>query len=303
MKHDVSRSPAGRHRSGARPAGGRSRRSRSRRISPSSIALALVFLIGLGLLLYPTVSNLWNSYHQSQAIVAYSEETSAMDEARVNEMLDAAREYNAGLASDADRFTPTPADTTEYNNLLAVSDTGMMGYLEIPSLGVSMPIYHGTETSVLQVGAGHLEGSSLPVGGKGTHTVLSGHRGLPSSKLFTDLDDLEEGDIFMLHVLDETLTYEVDKISVVDPYDMDDLAIDPDQDYCTLVTCTPYGINTHRLLVRGHRVPNRTMEETTRTPQVGTTVIAVAVVVVVIAAAAGLAVWARARRRTRKDVG
>uniref|UniRef100_UPI002598C955 class C sortase n=1 Tax=uncultured Bifidobacterium sp. TaxID=165187 RepID=UPI002598C955 len=257
MNHNVSRSPAGRHRSGARhPTGGGTRRSHARRrIGLSSIALAVVFLVGLGLLLYPTVSNWWNSRRQSQAIVEYTEQTSAMDEAHVAELLEAARQYNAGLAADEGRFTPTPADTTEYENLLDVSDTGIMGYLEIPKLDVSTPIYHGTDASVLQSGAGHLEGSSLPVGGKGTHTVLSGHRGLPSSKLFTDLDDLEQGDVFMIHVLDRTLTYQVDQIVTVDPYDMDDLAIDPDQDYCTLVTCTPYGINTQRLLVRGHRCP------------------------------------------------
>ena len=195
-----------------------------RRIGLSSIALAVVFLIGLGLLLYPTVSNWWNSRRQSQAIVEYTEQTSAMDEAHVSELLEAARQYNEGLAADEGRFTPTPADTTEYEHLLDVSDTGIMGYLEIPKLDVSTPIYHGTDASVLQSGAGHLEGSSLPVGGKGTHTVLSGHRGLPSSKLFTDLDDMEQGDVFMIHVLDRTLTYQVDQIVTVDPYDMDDLA-------------------------------------------------------------------------------
>ena len=225
MNHNVSRSPAGRHRSGTRrPTGGGTRRSHARRrIGLSSIALAVVFLVGLGLLLYPTVSNWWNSRRQSQAIVEYTEQTSAMDEAHVAELLEAARQYNAGLAADEGRFTPTPADTTEYEHLLDVSDTGIMGYLEIPKLDVSMPIYHGTDASVLQSGAGHLEGSSLPVGGKGTHTVLSGHRGLPSSKLFTDLDDMEQGDVFMIHVLDRTLTYQVDQIVTVDPYDMDDL--------------------------------------------------------------------------------
>ena len=292
MNHNVSRSPAGRHRSGTRrPTGGGTRRSHARRrIGLSSIALAVVFLIGLGLLLYPTVSNWWNSRRQSQAIVEYTEQTSAMDEAHVAELLEAARQYNAGLAADEGRFTPTPADTTEYENLLDVSDTGIMGYLEIPKLDVSTPIYHGTDESVLQSGAGHLEGSSLPVGGKGTHAVLSGHRGLPSSKLFTDLDDMEQGDVFMIHVLDRTLTYQVDQIVTVDPYDMDDLAIDPDQDYCTLVTCTPYGINTQRLLVRGHRIPNRTAAQADAEPQAeATSPIRIAVIAAIVVAVAAIA--------------
>ncbi|WP_407452629.1 class C sortase [Bifidobacterium pullorum] len=292
MNHNVSRSPAGRHRSGTRrPTGGGTRRSHARRrIGLSSIALAVVFLVGLGLLLYPTVSNWWNSRRQSQAIVEYTEQTSAMDEAHVAELLEAARQYNAGLAADEGRFTPTPADTTEYENLLDVSDTGIMGYLEIPKLDVSTPIYHGTDESVLQSGAGHLEGSSLPVGGKGTHAVLSGHRGLPSSKLFTDLDDMEQGDVFMIHVLDRTLTYQVDQIVTVDPYDMDDLAIDPDQDYCTLVTCTPYGINTQRLLVRGHRIPNRTAAQADAAPQAeATSPIRIAAIVAIVVAVAAIA--------------
>lgn len=292
MNHNVSRSPAGRHRSGTRrPTGGGTRRSHARRrIGLSSIALAVVFLVGLGLLLYPTVSNWWNSRRQSQAIVEYTEQTSAMDEAHVAELLEAARQYNAGLAADEGRFTPTPADTTEYEHLLDVSDTGIMGYLEIPKLDVSTPIYHGTDESVLQSGAGHLEGSSLPVGGKGTHAVLSGHRGLPSSKLFTDLDDMEQGDVFMIHVLDRTLTYQVDQIVTVDPYDMDDLAIDPDQDYCTLVTCTPYGINTQRLLVRGHRIPNRTAAQADAEPQAeATSPIRIAVIAAIVVAVAAIA--------------
>ena len=292
MNHNVSRSPAGRHRSGARrPTGGGTRRSHARRrIGLSGIALAVVFLIGLGLLLYPTVSNWWNSRRQSQAIVEYTEQTSAMDKAHVAELLEAAHQYNAGLAADEGRFTPTPADTTEYENLLDVSDTGIMGYLEIPKLDVSTPIYHGTDESVLQSGAGHLEGSSLPVGGKGTHAVLSGHRGLPSSKLFTDLDDMEQGDVFMIHVLDRTLTYQVDQIVTVDPYDMDDLAIDPDQDYCTLVTCTPYGINTQRLLVRGHRIPNRTAAQADAAPQAeATSPIRIAVIAAIVVAVAAIA--------------
>ena len=229
-------------------------------IKASNIVLLVLLVAGLSLLLYPTVSNLWNSLHMSQAIVDYSEEVSDMDSERAAELLASAERYNEELVQNPDRFSMTRAQRAEYEAELAVDDTGIMGFLEIPSLGVSMPIYHGTEESVLQVGAGHLEGSSLPVGGKGTHCALSGHRGLPSSELFTDIDELEVGDTFVVTVLDRTLTYEVDQIVTVDPYDMDELAINPEQDYCTLVTCTPYGINTHRLLVRGHRVENRTAE-------------------------------------------
>ena len=229
-------------------------------IKASNIVLLVLLVAGLSLLLYPTVSNLWNSLHMSQAIVDYSEEVSDMDSERAAELLASAERDNEELVHNPDRFSMTRAQRAEYEAELAVDDTGIMGFLEIPSLGVSMPIYHGTEESVLQVGAGHLEGSSLPVGGKGTHCALSGHRGLPSSELFTDIDELEVGDTFVVTVLDRTLTYEVDQIVTVDPYDMDELAINPEQDYCTLVTCTPYGINTHRLLVRGHRVENRTAE-------------------------------------------
>lgn len=223
----------------------------------SNVLLIVLLLAGLSLLLYPTVSNLWNSFHQSRAIVDYSEEVSDLNVEQSERLLAEAERYNQELLHDDGRFEMTGEQRDEYESELRVSDTGMMGYLEIPCLDVSMPIYHGTDEAVLQVGAGHLEGSSLPVGGKGTHCVLSGHRGLPSSKLFSDLDKMEVGDIFVITVLDRTITYEVDQILTVEPEDMEPLGIDAQQDYCTLVTCTPYGINTHRLLVRGHRVPNR----------------------------------------------
>lgn len=151
----------------------------------------------------------------------------------------------------------TEEERAEYESLLNVSGNGIIGYIEIPMIQCSLPIYHGTEESVLQIAVGHIEGSSLPTGGAGTHCVLSGHRGLPSAKLFTDLDQLAEGDTFILRILDETLTYEVDQIRTVEPYELDDLGIEEGKDYCTLVTCTPYGINTHRLLVRGRRVDNQ----------------------------------------------
>lgn len=227
-------------------------KSQGRRVS--SIIFVVLLVAGLSLLLYPTISNTWNSFHQSQAITEYTEEVSEMSTEQYEQLWAAAQTYNEELTQNPDRFLMTSLERAKYEDLLDPSDTGMMGYLEIPKLNVEMPIYHGTSEGVLQVGAGHLEGTSLPTGGKGTHCALSGHRGLPSAELFTDIDKLENGDLFTLKVLDRTLVYEVDQILTVDPYDMEALAIDPQQDYCTLVTCTPYGINSHRLLVRGHRV-------------------------------------------------
>ena len=222
----------------------------------STILLLLVFLIGLSLLLYPSFSNYWNSFHQSRAIASYSDAVSDLDEASYEQYLTEARKYNEELLTKTNRFQPTEEEHARYEKLLDVTGTGIMGYIEIPSIDVSLPIYHGVEDTVLQIAAGHIEGSSLPVGGESTHCVLSGHRGLPSAKLFTDLDELTEGDIFIVHVLDEVLTYEVDQIHIVEPEDLDLLQIEEGQDLCTLVTCTPYGINTHRLLVRGHWIEN-----------------------------------------------
>lgn len=222
----------------------------------STILLLLVFLIGLSLLLYPSFSNYWNSFHQSRPIASYSDAVSDLDEASYEQYLTEARKYNEELLTKTNRFQPTEEEHARYEKLLDVTGTGIMGYIEIPSIDVSLPIYHGVEDTVLQIAAGHIEGSSLPVGGESTHCVLSGHRGLPSAKLFTDLDELTEGDIFIVHVLDEVLTYEVDQIHIVEPEDLDLLQIEEGQDLCTLVTCTPYGINTHRLLVRGHRIEN-----------------------------------------------
>lgn len=218
--------------------------------------LVVLLLAGLSLLLYPSVSDYWNSFHQTRAIASYAEEVANLDDAQYEEIWEAAKAYNSALLSRENGFVLTSKQREEYEKQLDVTGLGIMGYIEIPAINVSLPIYHGTEESVLQVAVGHLEWSSLPVGGEGTHCVLSGHRGLPSAKLFTNLDRLQEGDTFMLRVLDEVLTYEVDQILIVEPQELDSLAIDPGEDYCTLVTCTPYGINTHRLLVRGHRVEN-----------------------------------------------
>lgn len=222
----------------------------------STIVLLFILLIGLSLLLYPTVSDCWNSFHQTKAITAYAENVAALDNASYDAIWDAARQYNRNLCSRSNSFLLSEEQKAEYESLLDISGLGVMGYIEIPEIDVSLPIYHGTEDPVLQVAIGHLEWSSLPVGGESTHCVLSGHRGLPSAKLFTDLDKLREGDTFLLRVLDEILTYEVDQILIVEPQDTAALEIVEGQDYCTLVTCTPYGINTHRLLVRGHRIDN-----------------------------------------------
>lgn len=222
----------------------------------STVILILVFIAGLSLLLYPTVSDYWNSFHQTRAIAQYAEQVANLDEGAYEELFAEAEKYNRSLIGKEDRFLMTEEERTEYESILNISDSGIMGYIDIPKLKVELPIYHGTDESVLQVAVGHVEGSSLPVGGEGTHCVLSGHRGLPSARLFTDLDELAEGDTFMIQVLNRTLTYEIDQIRIVDPDELDDLEIEEDKDYCTLVTCTPYGINTHRMLVRGHRIEN-----------------------------------------------
>ena len=230
----------------------------------STIALVLVLLAGLSLMLYPTVSDWWNSMHQSRAIASYSDMVAELDHSRFDELLAQARAYNETLLGRDGRFVMSEEEQAVYDSLLDVSGTGIMGYVEIPKIDCSLPIYHGTSEGVLQIAVGHIEGSSLPTGGAGTHCVLSGHRGLPSARIFTSLDKLATGDTFMLHVLGETLTYEVDQILTVLPEDVSALEIDPQADLCTLVTCTPYGINTHRLLVRGTRIENEPQAQTVR---------------------------------------
>jgi sortase A len=222
----------------------------------STIVLLLVFFVGLALLLYPSLSNYWNSLHQTRAIAEYNEKVAEMDSEEYNRVLTEAREYNSTLTPGNTDFRLNDEQRQIYNSLLNISSDGIMGYIEIPSINCTLPIYHGTSNSVLEAGVGHIEGSSLPVGGESTHCVLSSHRGLPSAKLFSDLDKLVEGDVFMLRTLNEVFTYEVDQILIVLPDQVDALAIERGKDYCTLVTCTPYGVNTHRLLVRGHRIPN-----------------------------------------------
>lgn len=219
----------------------------------STVILIIVFLVGLSLLLYPSLSDYWNSFRQSRAIASYVESVSHLDNQEYQALLEEARAYNASLVGDKTRFSPTEEELAEYLTLLG-STGAAVGYIEIPAIKLTLPIYLGTSETVLQVGVGTMEGSSLPIGGESTHAVLTGHRGLPSATLFTDLDRLVQGDMFHIHILNETCTYEVDQILIVEPAEMDALEIVEGEDYCTLVTCTPYGVNSHRMLVRGHRI-------------------------------------------------
>lgn len=222
----------------------------------STILLVLALLAGVSLLLYPSVSNYWNSMHATQAVTDYAQQVENMDHTKYDQMLQAAADYNRSLLERSSDYALTDAQKQQYEELLSLDDSGMIGYIEIPEIKVQLPIYHGTSDGVLQIAVGHLDWTSLPVGGESTHCVLSGHRGLPSATLFTNLDRLDKGDTFIIRVLDEVLTYEVDQILIVEPDDVSALTIEDGKDLCTLVTCTPYGINSHRLLVRGHRVEN-----------------------------------------------
>ena len=226
-----------------------------------TIILISIFCIGLSLLLYPTLSDYWNSFHQSKAVATYAEAVADIDDERYETLWKDAVAYNQALAKTGVKWTLSDAEQAEYERQLNVTDSGIMAYIEIPKINCTLPIYHGTDEGVLQVAVGHLAGTSLPVGGESTHCVLSSHRGLPSAKLFTNLDQLVAGDTFLIRTLDEVLTYEVDQILIVLPDELDALQIVPGEDYCTLVTCTPYGINTHRLLVRGHRIETQSTSQ------------------------------------------
>lgn len=224
-------------------------------ISPN-ILLILIMFVGLSLLLYPSFSNYWNDLHQTKAIANYEAALEELKEDDFTHIWQSAVDYNASLNLRSNGYMLTEEQDERYENELNAVGNGVMGYIEIPEIDVFLPIYHGTSDSVLQVAIGHIEWSSLPVGGESAHCVVSGHRGLPSARLFTDLDKVEIGDIFMVHVLKEVLTYQVDQIKIVLPDETDDLLITEGEDYCTLVTCTPYGINSHRMLVRGIRTDN-----------------------------------------------
>jgi sortase A len=221
-----------------------------------TLLLVLIALAGVGLIAYPTFADWWNSFHQSRAVASYMEAVTDLDKEQYESILRSAEEYNEKLARKGFMWKLSEEEEKEYFKQLNVNDTGIMGYISIPKANVELPIYHGTDEAVLQIAIGHIEGTSLPVGGENTHCVVSGHRGLPSARLFTDIDKLVEGDHFTMSVLNKTVTYEVDQIRIVEPTDLSDLTLEKGRDYCTLVTCTPYGINSHRLLVRGHRVEN-----------------------------------------------
>ena len=274
-----------------------------------SIIVILMIVAGLSLLLYPTVSDYVKSMGYRRAISDYISAVEPMDGGDYAQMLEAARAYNERLAEKSGfTLSLSEEELAEYNSLLAPDGTGVMGYVSVPKVGVSLPIYHGTSDEVLQNGVGHLEGSSLPIGGPDTHAVLSGHTGLPSARLFTDIDRLVEGDTFTVQVLKETLTYQVDQITVVLPYEMDALEIEAGEDYCTLLTCTPYGINTHRLLVRGRRVPEASSVTVEEAPDNGSfydlseawrlPVIAVLALAVLVMA---LLLWGRKRKRGKNQ--
>ncbi len=256
----------------------------------TTIILILLFLIGVSLLLYPTVSDYWNSLRQSRAIVDYLESVSNIDTGKYEAIMDEAKAFNEELKLRRNWHVLEDEHKEQYKKMLSVSEDGIMGYIEVPEINCNLPIYHGTDESVLQIAIGHLEWTHLPVGGEGTHSVLSGHRGLPSAKLFTNLNQLVIGDVFVIRVLNEVLTYEVDQIEVVDPDDTELLKAEEGKDYCTLVTCTPYGVNSHRLLVRGHRIENIEASKTVRvtadavqiSPMMVAPVVAIPIVVIFI---------------------
>lgn len=218
-----------------------------------NIIVAIILIVGIGLLAYPTVSDYINDLHSTRAIGSYVEKTKDLSKEEKERLLKEAKEYNKTLVDKTNRYFLNADEKEKYNHILDVTDTGIMAYVEIPKLKVFMPIYHGTDEGILQVAVGHIPGSSFPVGGKSTHSLISGHRGLPSAKLFTDLDRLKNGDLFFIHVFDEVLAYKVNKIDTVLPDEVENLEIEKGKDYVTLITCTPYGVNSHRLLVRGER--------------------------------------------------
>lgn len=266
------------------------------------IAISAIFMIGaICLIAYPTFSDWWNRMHQSYAVASYVEQTEDLSGEEKQHMLDAAHAYNEALAANGDRWHLTDEQKQTYENTLDITGTGIMGYVTIPRIKVKLPVYHGTSEGVLQIAAGHLAGTSLPVGGETTHAVISGHTGLPSAKLLTGLDELQKGDTFAFHVLDETYTYQVDQISVVLPSDISKLNIESGKDYATLITCTPYGVNSHRLLVRGHRIPNPKVPDATTYDEPGYMTAVAALVIGLLVSIIGFAcVWlARLWRRGR----
>lgn len=251
-------------------------------------------MAGAAIISYPSISDWWNQRHASQAIATYQAQVEKIDNAERKAMIEEAKAFNATLPLGAN-FTLDDEKMEEYYDTLDITGTGIMGYIEVPKIGVNLPIYHGIEDTILQIAIGHIPGTSLPVGGETTHAVVSGHRGLPSAMLFTDLDRMTEGDIFTVTVLDEMVTYQVDQIRIVLPEDTSNLAIESGRDYMTLVTCTPYGVNSHRMLVRGTRIDNLEAEKIYRIEaeanKVSTMKVMLAVTVPLIMIAGGISLW------------
>ena len=266
-----------------------------------TIILLIILAAGLYIFFYPAVSDQINRYRQDKIITDYKGSISRTDEETCQQMLREAEAYNRKLLRRSGRFEADEQEDAEYRSILNADRNGVMGYIEIPKIGLQLPIYHGATDRVLQDAIAHTEGSSLPVGGAGTHAVISGHTGMPSAKLFTDIDQLTYGDYFRIHVLNRVLTYEVDQIRTVLPEGVDDLVIDPKEDYCTLVTCTPYGINTHRLLVRGTRVPDEGQEDTPADTPETDTLLRILFTAVPVMTAAVIILVILAVKRKRKD--
>lgn len=234
--------------------------AKKRKKSNKATLLAiLMLLVGVGVMAYPTLSNWWNKLHSSQTISAYSRYVEEIDEQQASILFARAEEYNLHIPERKLLYAPSREEKKLYPTLLNLNESGIMGYIEIPKIDVYVPIYHGTDAQTLKKAIGHIEWSALPVGGLGSHSVLSGHRGLPKAKLFTDLDKIQEGDEFVITVLNRKMTYKVDQIRIVLPSELSELQPIPNKDLCTLVTCTPYGVNTHRLLVRGVRINEEIM--------------------------------------------
>ena len=235
--------------------GKQKKKKKKKKVSITNILLVLIMLTGIGILAYPSVSDGWNSMHATQAIAGYVEAVETMSKEEKEAIFAKAKEYNDSLPNGVN-FNISEEQYAEYASILDITGTGIMGYIQIQSIGVNLPVYHGVDEGILQIAVGHIPGSSFPIGGERTHAIMSGHRGLPSAKLFSDLDKLKEGDVFAVTVLDETFTYMIDQIRIVLPEETDELAIVDDKEYATLVTCTPYGVNSHRMLMRGHRIAN-----------------------------------------------
>ena len=261
--------------------------------------IAVLLAAGIGCVLYPLISNIVSARHQSHAVETYIESVEELDEEDYTELFERAYAYNEWLFESGRLLALTEEELEEYMTQLSVESTDVMAYIRIEKIDVYLPIYHTTDDAVLQVGVGHLEGTSLPVGGESTHCVLAAHTGLPTSTLFSDLDELEIGDTFQIFILGQTLTYEVDRILTVDPYDIEDVAIVEGEDYVTLLTCTPYGVNSHRLLVRGHRTENPAAEETQEDEQDSLLLLVIAILLILLLLMLSLEAGYECRKRRR----